>query len=132
MSQENVEIVRRAIDAFVRRDFDSAFQDNNPEIELDWSRSPGVDAGIYHGYEAVRAFWSSFSDMFNPIIVSVDEFIERGEYVAVPNLTRFWGRGGVEVEARSTYVVRLRGGRIVAWTLYREREEALKAMGLAE
>src|SRR4051812_4854186 len=117
MSQENVEIVRRVIDAFTRRDLDAALRDNDPEIVVDWSRSRGVEAGIYHGYEAARAFWSAFLDAFGRISVSVDEFIECGEHVVVPNRTCFRGRDGIEVEAQSTYVVTFRNGRIVEWRL---------------
>jgi ketosteroid isomerase-like protein len=129
MSQENVEIVRRAIDAFVQRDLDAAVQDNDPEVELDWSRSQGVEAGIYHGYEAVRGFWSMFLETFDRIAVDVEEFIECGEHVVVPNRTCFWGREGIEVEADSAYVVTFRNGRIVGWRLFQTRGEALKAVG---
>jgi ketosteroid isomerase-like protein len=132
MSQENVEIVRRVIESFTERDLDAALRDNDPEIEVDWSRSTGVEAGVYHGYQAVRAFWSTFIDTFDPIIVTVDEFIEHGEYVVVPNRARFWGRDGIEVEAHSAWVVTLRDGRIVRWQLYQHRDDALKAVGLEE
>jgi ketosteroid isomerase-like protein len=132
MSQENVEIVRRAIDAFAHRDLDAAVRDNDSEVKVDFSRSHGIEAGIYRGHQEVRAFWSAFLDAFDRISVSVDEFIECGEHVVVPNRTRFWGREGVEVEAQSTYVVTFRNGRIVEWRLFQARAEALKAVGLAE
>src|SRR5436190_20283346 len=99
MSEENIEIVRRVIDAFTRSDLDAALQDNDPEIVLDWSRSRGLEAGIYHGCEAIRAFWSTFFDTFDPIVVTVDEFIECGEHVVAPNRARFWGRDGIEVNS---------------------------------
>jgi hypothetical protein len=38
MSEENIEIVRRVIEAFTRSDLDAALRDNDPEIVLDWSR----------------------------------------------------------------------------------------------
>ncbi|MCW3032483.1 MAG: hypothetical protein JWM60_828 [Solirubrobacterales bacterium] len=132
MSQENVEIVRRVIDAFAHRDLDAAVRYNDSKVEVDFSRSHGIEAGVYRGHQDVRAFWSGFLDAFDRISVSVDEFIECGEHVVVPNRTCFWGREGVEVEARSTYVVTFRNGRIVEWRLFQTRAEALKAVGLAE
>jgi ketosteroid isomerase-like protein len=132
MSQENVEIVRRAIDAFIHRDLDAAVRHNDSEVEVDFSRSMGLEAGIYHGHEDVRAFWRLFLDAFDRISVSVDEYIECGEHVVVPNRTCFWGRGGIEVEAHSAYVVTFRNGCIVKWQLFQTRAEALKAAGLAE
>jgi ketosteroid isomerase-like protein len=131
MSHDNVEIVRRAIESFTERDLDAALRDNDPEIEVDWSRSTGVEAGVYHGYQAVRASWSTFIDTFDPIIVTVDEFIEDGEYVVLPNRARFWGGDGIEVEADSAWVVTLRDGRIVRSQLHQPCDDALKAVRLA-
>ena len=108
MSQENVEMVRRAIDAFNQRDLEAATRDNDPEVEVDWSRSRGVEAGIYR-----------------------DEFIQWGEQVVVPNRARFRGRDGVEVEAHSALVVTIRNGRILGWRLFQERAEAFEAVGFA-
>jgi ketosteroid isomerase-like protein len=132
MAQENVEIVRRAIDAFNGRDLDGAMRDTDPEVEVDWSRSRGVQAGIYRGRAAARGFWNTWFEMFERIVMSPDEFIESGEHVLVPNATRLWGRDGVAVEAHSVYVVTLRNGRILKWRLYQERPEALEAVGLSE
>jgi ketosteroid isomerase-like protein len=132
VSRENVEIVWRAIDAFNRRDLDLAGQDWDAEAVLDWSRSEGVDAGIYRGREAIRAFWGTWLEMFDQFEFKPDEFIECGEHVVIPNLTRLRGRDGVEVEARSVLVATVREGRIVAWRLYQDRAEALKAVGLSE
>jgi ketosteroid isomerase-like protein len=132
MSAENVEIVRRAFTALNRRDLDGVMRDTDAEVEVDWSRSRGVEAGIYHGYEACRSFWSTFLEVFDPMIVSPEEFIECGEHVVVPNRARMWGRDGIEVEARYVAVATLRNGRILTWGLYQERDEALKAVGMAE
>lgn len=130
MSRENVEIVRRAIEAFNRGDLDAAGDDFHPEAEVDWSRSPGVEAGIYRGEQAIRRFWSTFGETFERVIFSPDEFIECGDHVVVPNRTCFWGRDGIRVEAHSVPLVTVRHGLIVEWRLYRERGEALKALGL--
>jgi ketosteroid isomerase-like protein len=132
MSQENVEIVRRAMDAFNRSDLDGAMRDTDAEVELDWSRSRGLQAGIYRGQEASRGFWASWLEMFDRVVVIPEEFIECGEHVVVPNTAHLQGRDGVEVEAKSVSVVTLRNGRIVEWRLYQERAEALEAVGLSE
>jgi ketosteroid isomerase-like protein len=97
---------------------------------VDWSRSPGVEAGIYRGREAIGDLWNTFFETWEGLTLSVDEFAECGESVVVPSRTHFWGRDGIEVEARGVFVVTLRDGRIVQWRLFRERAEALKAVGL--
>jgi ketosteroid isomerase-like protein len=132
MSQDNVEIVRRAMQAFSRRDLDAATRDAHPDVELDWSRSRGVEAGIYRGRDATRVFWSTFLETWDRIDVVPEEFIERGDFVVVLDRTRLWGRDGIEVAARNVGVVRLRDGLILQWRLCRDRAEALDAAGLEE
>ena len=45
MSQENVEVIRAALDAFNRGDFDAMLKYAAPDFELDWSRAVGARAG---------------------------------------------------------------------------------------
>jgi taurine dehydrogenase small subunit len=130
VSEENVEIVRRYTDAFNRRDLDGILQFYDPEAEVDWSRSSGVEAGIYRGHRAVRDFWTRFLETWEGVEASVDEFIDCGESVVVPSRTHFRGRDGIEVKAYGVFVVTLRDGRIVEWRLFRERAEALRALEL--
>ena len=132
MSQENVEIVRNAIDAFCRRDLDAAVSRWDNEIEVDWSRSPGVEAGVYEGEKAARAFVSTFLEAFHRVEVIADDFITKEELVLVPHRVRLTGRAGMIVEARGVLVHALRDGRVVRLTLYRELSTALKAVGLED
>jgi hypothetical protein len=41
MSQENVDLARRCIDAYNRRDIDAMRTLDAPDLELDFSASPG-------------------------------------------------------------------------------------------
>jgi ketosteroid isomerase-like protein len=132
MSQENVEIVRRAIEAWNRRDVDGAFQDLLPDAELDWSESLGIQRGVYRGIEEIRRFYQEWLDLFEEMDVRPEAFIDAGEHVVVPNRTYLRGRDGIEVEAGSTSVWRLRDGKIVLHRLYQDKEAALEAVGLSE
>ncbi len=49
MSQENVQLVRRLIDAFNRRNFDAVVEAFDPEIEV-----VTLVAGTYHGHAGWR------------------------------------------------------------------------------
>jgi len=132
MSQENVEVVRRAIEAFSSGDLDATIQMADPEIEVDWSKSSGVEAGVYRGLAQARHFWATFHDVFERIEVLPVEFIEHDEYVIVRDRSRLWGRDGIEVTVRTVAVATLRDGRIVAWRLCRDKDEALEAAGLTQ
>jgi ketosteroid isomerase-like protein len=130
VSQENVEIVRRAIDAFNSGDLAGALRDAATDIEVDWSRSRGLEAGVYVGYDAVRHFWMGFLETFERVTITADEFIPLGDDVVVPNTGRARGRDGIEVAAESVAVATVRGGHLVCWRMYQDRAEALKAVGL--
>jgi hypothetical protein len=55
MSQENVELVHRAVDAFNRRDLDAFLALSDAAAEV---RSLVVAMeGVYHGHEGVRRWW---------------------------------------------------------------------------
>jgi ketosteroid isomerase-like protein len=130
MSQENVEIVRRAIDAFNRRDLDAI--ESHPDVEVDWSRSRGLEAGIYRGREATQRFWATFYEVFDRVVVVPEELIDHGDRVMLVDRTHMRGRDGIEVEVHNVSVARVRDGRILQWRLCSDRAEALKAVGLAD
>ena len=132
MSQENVEIVRRALEAFSRGDFDVALQHAAPDATLDWSHSRGPNAGVYVGHDAIRRFWTDMTEPFERFTFIPDELIPHGEHVVVAITGRMTGRGGIVVEVKTATVTTLRDGRLVRWTMYQDKTEALKAVGLAE
>jgi ketosteroid isomerase-like protein len=134
---QNVEIVRQAHEAFNRPDLgvfdlDAFYRLADPDLVVDWSRSNGLEAGIYRGEAATRRFWNTFFEAFERVVVEPLEFIEHGESVVVPHHFHAWGREGVEVDAHSTVVLTVRHGRIIEMRLYRQTAEALKAVGVAE
>lgn len=133
MSTENHEIVRRAIDAYNRRDLDAMLREWAPDAVVDWSNSRGVEARVYRGDEEIRIFAERFFETFGEgqvEIVELDE-IEPGVLI-VDNLTRFRGREGIEVEARAAFLITVRGGVQTSLTLYQSKAEALAAAGHSE
>jgi ketosteroid isomerase-like protein len=131
MSQENVEIVRRSIDAYNRRDLDAVRALNQPDVEVDWSASRGFAAHVYRGWDEVMSFYQDFLEFFD-VKIEPEGFIESGDLVVVPNTGRNRGRDGIETVARSALVFEVRGGLIARMCLYQETHEALEAAGLRE
>ena len=132
MSQETVEIVQRAIAAYNRRDFAAMRALNHPDLELDWSASRGLQAGVYQGWEEVMGMYENFLSTFKEVVVEPDRFIESGDLVVVPNSAQMRGRDGIETDARSAIVFEVRSGRVARICLYQETREALEAAGLSE
>ena len=56
MSQENVEIVQRHTAAYNRRDVEALRELSHRGMEVDWSASRGLEAGVYRGLEEVLRF----------------------------------------------------------------------------
>jgi ketosteroid isomerase-like protein len=132
MSQENVEIVQRAIAAYNRRDFEAMRALNHPDVELDWSASRGLQAGVYQGWGEVMRMYQNFLETFQDVAIEPDRFIESGDLVVVPNSAQIRGRDGIETVARSALVFEVRSGRLARICLYQEMREALEAVGLRE
>jgi ketosteroid isomerase-like protein len=131
MSQENVEIVRAAIDGFSRRDWNAALKDAAPEVEVDNSRAARPNPGVY-GLDQVRAYWDDVTDIWEWFRIEPHEFIEAGEHVVVPWTFHAQRRDGIEVQARTTWTFTLRDGAIERVCMNQERQEALEAAGLRE
>jgi ketosteroid isomerase-like protein len=130
VSKKNVDLVRRSIEAYNRRDFETMEALNDPDMELDWTASRGFQAGVYRGWEEVMGFYRNFLGTFEKVELEPERFIETGDLVVVPNSAQIRGRDGIETAAHSALVFELRGGRIARICLYQETKQALKAAGL--
>jgi ketosteroid isomerase-like protein len=134
MSREDVEIVRRGIDAYNRRDLDGLLENWAPEAVVDWSRSRGFDAGVFRGHDAIRAFWQRLLGAFDEVRIELVDPIEEVEdgVLVVENLGYLRGRDGIEVQTRSAWLVTIRDGQTASLTLYQTKQDALEAAGLRE
>jgi len=130
MSQENVEVTRRAYEALNRGDLDAGFKDFALDFELDTSRSLGIDRGTY-GLGQMRRLMEEFLESWETIQVG-GEYFDAGEHVVMLFTNSLRGRDGIEVQARGAWLCTLRDGLIVRICLYQEAQEALEAAGLQE
>jgi ketosteroid isomerase-like protein len=131
MAKDNVEVVRRSIEAYNRKDLPAMQAVSHPDLEVDWSASRGLEAGVYRGFEETDGFYENWFDMFEQLRVEPERFIESGDLVLVPNTAVLRGRDGIETVARSCISFELREGRIARICLYQETHEALDATGLS-
>jgi ketosteroid isomerase-like protein len=134
MSRENVEIVRRSTDAYNRRDLDGIVENWADDAVFDWSNSRGLEAGVYRGHDEIRAFAQRFLAAWDEVRMEfVDDPVEiNDDLVAAENVTYLRGRDGIEVQARSTWLIRFRDGEQTSLTMYQTKQEALEAAGLSE
>ena len=131
MSQENVEVVRRSIDAFSRGDLDGVRETLSPEFEMHPSGRFMDTQRVYRGREGWTEFWRDFRAAWQNVAVS----IERMEAIddRVLTLGRIAGKGsesGVEVEAEAAWVHTVSDGLIVRLQTFATWADALEAAGL--
>ena len=132
MSQENVEIVRRAYEAFAHADIAATLAALDPEIEWQ-TREDLPDAATHRGYEEVGAWIARWLESWQDFKLETEEFIDAGDYVVVP--TRQSGAGsesGAYTEFHETHVWKLSDGRATRIVEYQTKAEALEAVGLRE
>jgi ketosteroid isomerase-like protein len=129
MSDENLEIIRASIDAYNRGDWDAALGAASPSFELDMSRSVGPQQGTYN-LDQVKGFWAEFADVFESVRIEPEEFIDAGDQVVVPWKMHGQGRGGIEVDARTTWVFTFQSGQVARATMYQDLDSALRETGL--
>jgi ketosteroid isomerase-like protein len=134
MSQENVEIVRRSTDAYNRRDLDRMLENWAQDAVLDWSNARAFDAGVYRGHGEIRAFTEEFLATWDEVRFEiVDGPVELGDGLLITeNVAYLRGRDGIEVQARSAWLITIRDGEQTSLTLYQTKREALEAARLRE
>jgi ketosteroid isomerase-like protein len=134
MSQENVEIVRAAFEAWNSGGLDALAEFWDPDIN--WRAAEGAidDAGELHGPEALRRHIQDWFDMFDDLSVVVEELVDAGDdrFVAVQRMTGRAKVSGIETEIRFSVVYTVRDGKIVQGREYMDKEQALDAVGLRE
>jgi ketosteroid isomerase-like protein len=133
MSRENVEVVRGIYAALTKGDIEAALQASDPSAVHDWSRSVGPYSGIYRGRDEALGFWRAFREAAEELSFDVEESIDDGPYVLAMVRVSMRGRGsGAEGTARGPHLWTLHEGKVIRFTLYRDKTEALEAMGLSE
>jgi ketosteroid isomerase-like protein len=130
-----VELVRKGWQAFERSDMEAFLALCDPAVIWDQTHYvSGEFAAVYHGYDGIKRFLGEWLEPFESYYAHAEEFIDAGEAVLVR--VRQGGRGkhsGASVESPPYWVLsRLRNALVVRIEFYREKNDALEAVGLAE
>jgi ketosteroid isomerase-like protein len=130
MSEENVKVVRAAIEAWNAGDMDAFRELCDPEIIVQPAES-WAESGPFVGREAVMRQWHRLRETFDADAVEpISDFIEAADRVLMRQIWRGVGRGQSNIEL--TNVITVRNGRIVYQEFFWDHAEALKAAGLRE
>jgi ketosteroid isomerase-like protein len=138
MSQENVEVVRKAYQAWEPA-WGSGTTDLLPLLALMdeslvcRSHAPMPDPRTWHGIDGFLDMSAEWVDVFDQFRLKGAEFTDAGDHVLVR--VELEGRGsgsGAPVTGTGWFVYGVRGGKLITIDMYATREQALETLGLSE
>jgi ketosteroid isomerase-like protein len=134
MSQEHVEVVKVAYEAFACGGLDRFMEHFTADVDYRAVETAPDDHGPIAGKDAFRAWLEDWIDMFDGFRMEPLELIDAGEETVVV-AERYGGRAklsGVEMHATVWTVLTIRDGKIARGREYFSRQEALETAGLRE
>src|SRR6516225_752372 len=131
MSQENIEVVRRHIQAWGAEDAPRALSFLDPHAVLDVSRTDAFDS-TFHGHDAIADFFRRYAGTFKDFRWEVERLTDLGSGAVLAVLVEI-GRGkgsGVPVNRPLACLYTVIEGKIAWIATFRTERDALKAVGL--
>jgi uncharacterized protein len=126
MSQQDVETIRGAYDAFARQDIPGvleAFDDS-----IDWDVPTSVEwGGHYRGKDDVASFFGSLAHHLDELNVEPQEFYDAGDHVIAVGRHHGRVKGGEPFETRFAMVWTMSGGKVVKFKEYSDMTPIVKA-----
>jgi ketosteroid isomerase-like protein len=133
-SEQNVELHRRALEAFNTRDVEAfiAHVDPNAEYRPVLAAVGGVT--VYHGHEGVRSWFEDFEEVWGKeIYVEPEVYFAVGDQTLLFYVLRARGKqSGAEVTMQFAQVASWRDNLLVYSKVYTDKEEALSDLGVSE
>ena len=133
MSERNVDLLRRWIEAFNSRDIEAVIALCDPSVEFH-SGFAAVGGGIYYGHDGMRRQHRDLQGAWGEQIrIQPDAYFDLGEYTLL--FFVYHGRGehsGAEVATPAASVAQSRDGLVTHLTAYLDRAHALRDLGVTE
>ena len=130
MSQENVEVIRHAIE-HLSNTGELAEECYDPDVE--YTTQPDAPMHTtYQGLQGLQRSLESLREVWDSMKLEAREFIEADEAIVALTHFRLRGHSGVELEVDQAWTYRMRNGKIWRMEQYGSKQEALEAAGLSE
>ena len=134
MSQENIEIVRRAIAAVNDRDIDRYLDCCTADVQLRLRTQSGAFGGVFKGPEGIRRFEAEIDDTGPDFRIDVErlEPVKSDRVLAFLRITLHGHTSGIAAadETPTANIYDLVDGKISRIRIFTDRAEALEAAGL--
>jgi ketosteroid isomerase-like protein len=127
VSQENVEIAKRGIDAFNSGDVEALAADTTEDVELFAALAGAVEGGGFQGRAGLEAYFQITAETWDEFRIVAEDLRDLDDGVLV--IGRICGRGKgsrVPVEAPNAIVMDFRGDKVWRIRSYFDQAEALQ------
>jgi ketosteroid isomerase-like protein len=129
MSQENVDTMRAAIEAFNRRDGEGFGALLAEDAEIVPVRA-ALEGTVYRGRNAGTEYCAAVEASWENLAWEVEEMRHGESWVLALGRIQGAGRGsGAVIDARGAWLARFRDGVVTHFRTYPDRSEALAAVG---
>lgn len=130
MSQENIEIVQAAFEAFESGDMQGVMRLCDENIEITQDPELLGASPQQHGHAGVLEAFAIWPEQWDDFRVEVLRVVDLGDRVLASTMQHGRGKGsGVEVETSFSFVFSLRAGKITEWRIFMREEDAVSAVG---
>ena len=133
MSEQNVDLHRRLVEAFDTRDVEAYVACCDPQIELH-SEMTAPGGAVYHGHDGLRKWLGHLEDAWgDELRIEPEGYFDFGVQTLTFNLLHGRGRqSGAEVSMPLAQVCRWRNGLNTCLKVYLRREDALRDLDTSE
>jgi ketosteroid isomerase-like protein len=131
MSQENVEIVRAAYEAWNARDMEAFRELHDPDTIVVRGLEGWPEPGPFVGRDTVMRLFEELRRTWDEDTLEQISLIDAGDRVVSRHSWHGIGRGP-DLNMDQTVVFTLRNGRIFLYEYFWDHAEALEALGLSE
>jgi ketosteroid isomerase-like protein len=135
MSQENVELVKRAVDAINRGDAEALVAELDPEVEWHGAilMAMGGTQTVYRGHEGVREWLRDLYETLSEFQAEYPEIRDLGDRTVAIGRVRARGAASeAQIESPHGTVTDFKDGKAIRVRTYLDPNEALEAAGLSE
>jgi ketosteroid isomerase-like protein len=128
VAEDNMEVVRQALEAIGRRDLPAILEHVDADIELHpllsvWPRT-------YRGRNGIEQWWQDVGELWEDFNIETEGFRDLGEGTLLVRV-RWRGRArgaSTEVDGPAAAVVRFRGDKAASVDIYLDEAQALQAI----
>jgi ketosteroid isomerase-like protein len=131
MAQEDVEVVKRALEAYRDRDIEALLPFLDEAIEFSSAIVGPAEGNRHRGHEQMREWHADSLESFDELVLELSEFRDLGDRVLAFGRIRARGReSGLELDSPTGWVFTVRDGVVTTMQGYLDPQRATEAAAL--